>query len=93
MLLDFDDPDEMDIYRNNVEDAFIAGAKSEHKELTRWRDPKEELPVRWHEVILKIKDCDEDIYYRIGVLYDNDRFQFAGYRIGSEIIGWREIHE
>lgn len=63
------------------------------EELTRWHDLKDELPVRWQEVILKIKACDENIYYRIGVLCNNDRFQFAGYQIGSEIIGWREIHE
>ena len=62
-------------------------------ELTRWNNPKEELPARWQEVILKIEDGDGDTYYRIGVLCENDHFQFAGAWTGSEVIGWREIHE
>lgn len=72
----------------------IAEQESEERvrwELTRWHDPKEELPARWHDVLLKIKDSDGDIYYRVGVLCNNDRFQCCDVLIGSKIIGWREI--
>ena len=74
-------------------DGYIIGATEEHELLTRWHDPKEVLPARLQEVLLKLKDIDEDIYYRVGVLCDNDCFQYAGCRKNSEIIGWREIHE
>lgn len=39
----------------NTEWGFIAGALSEHAELTRWRSPQEELPFDGEEVLCKVQ--------------------------------------
>lgn len=79
---------------------LIQFGKSEHAELTRWHDPKEELPEYAEVVEVKYKafgkimmavawrlgcsDSGEDVWYIDGTLK----------RIDPEaIIGWREIHE
>ena len=38
--------------------AFIRGAQSERAELTRWRDPKEELPKDDEAVLVKIEGLE-----------------------------------
>lgn len=84
----------------DVRTAHIYGAEAEHDLLTRWRDPKEELPEYAEVVEVKYKafgkimmsvawrlgcsDSGEDVWYIDGTLK----------RIDPEtIIGWREIHE
>lgn len=79
---------------------LIQFGKSEHAELTRQHDPKEELPEYAEVVEVKYKafgkimmavawrlgcsDSGEDVWYIDGTLK----------RIDPEaIIGWREIHE
>lgn len=79
---------------------LIQFGKSEHAELTRWHDPKEEPPEYAEVVEVKYKafgkimmavawrlgcsDSGEDVWYIDGTLE----------RIDPEaIIGWREIHE
>ena len=79
---------------------LIQFGKSEHAELTRWHDPKEELPEYAEVAEAKYKafgkimmavawrlgcsDSGEDVWYIDGTLK----------RIDPEaIIGWREIHE
>ena len=79
---------------------LIQFGKSEHAELTRWHDPKEELPEYVKVVEVKYKafgkimmavawrlgclDCCEDAWYIDGTSRHIDP---------EAIIGWREIHE
>ncbi len=63
------------------------------EELTRWRNPKEELPPPRQVALLKLKDGDGEVYYRVGIFLDCRQFQFIGYRLGSEVLGWRPINE
>ena len=61
-------------------ESYISGAKCEHELLTRWHDPKEELPI---------------IPYDLGHI-DNDGNwvdSWCGSPIDDKIIGWRKIHE
>lgn len=78
------------------QEAFIAGAKSEHEELTRWNSP-ECPPDNDRDVLLKIKHdielCPEYFMYRVG-FYDGKLYRIANERDTTiEVIGWREIHE
>ena len=71
--------------------AFVAGAESEHEELTRWNDPKEP-PQDDRSVLLKLRvPTTNDIRYIVGHYNEN---KWVGFLIGlDKIIGWREIHE
>lgn len=87
----WDKPEEYTPFKEQIKRAFIAGAKSQHAELTRWHDPKEELPSRGQPVIT----CTSPKIYVIasydvefGCWFTGD---YALDRYG--IIGWREIHE
>ena len=91
--------------KNRSKNDFIAGAKSERKELLKWRDPKKELPEQNKLVLLK---TDEGIYtgswwggIEFGV-YGNgfSRGLLRSELKGSEddgytccIISWRPIEE
>ena len=69
--------------------AFIAGAKSEYEELTRWNSP-DDPPKDRRLILIKVNVFDE------GILYYVDRgFENADYILGpkDKILGWREIHE
>lgn len=80
--------------------SFIAGAESEHEELTRWHDPKEELPEDNREVL-----CIVNRQHCKFVILHHDKYgwwQYVPFMSGGwcgyngeigEIIGWREIHE
>lgn len=76
--------------------AYIAGAQSEHKELTRWRDPKKELPELLTPVLGKQSD-EEKTYYKVVYLreYDDDDgcYWTDGGCRSLYIDGWRPIHE
>lgn len=39
--------------RQAMIDAYIAGAKAQYEELTRWHDPKENMPEPNHDVLTK----------------------------------------
>lgn len=75
----------------DVRAAYLEGAQDEREELTRWHDPKEELPWPRQSVIV----CTSPKIYFIAS-YDAE---FGCWFTGScafgrcEIIGWREIHE
>lgn len=74
--------------------AFVAGAKSEHEELTRWHGPKEK-PQEGAELLLKIlMPVDEgDIKtYAVGD-YIRNEFIMPNTYAGAKVLGWREIHE
>ncbi|WP_299222223.1 hypothetical protein [uncultured Alistipes sp.] len=79
--------------------AFIRDAQSERAELTRWHDPKEELPPNDARVLCKVTGCAYTEYLVLNwyeniwwaYLYNADDegwHQFFG-----QVIGWREIHE
>lgn len=79
----------------NTEWGFIAGAQSEHEELTRWRDPNVELPPNGWEVLCDIDCCSNN--YAVLRHYDNG---WMMYTPGSgwcdcpfKVIGWRGINE
>lgn len=73
--------------------SFIAGAESEHEELTRWHDPKEELPPQGKMVLLKVAfGC----HYQLAERGDECWWSPMDDEWGipdSRVIGWREIHE
>ena len=48
---------EGELYSTCFMDGFSAGAQSERDELTRWRDPKEELPELLTPVLGKQSDA------------------------------------
>lgn len=54
MSLYMNTSDEQDIYCEDLIQAYLAGAKSEREELTRWHDPKEELPPIEKAVLVKL---------------------------------------
>ena len=77
--------------------AFIRGAQSERAELTRWRDPKEELPEDDREVL-----CIVNRQHRKYAVLRHDNYGWWQYvpcqgggwcGYDGEICGWRPIHE
>ena len=82
--------------RRGMIDAYIAGAKAQYEEMTRWHDPKEELPELLTPVLGRQSDC-RNTYYKIVYRheYDNEdgRYRWTdseGYPIYVD--GWRKIH-
>lgn len=92
----WDKPAELIPFKEQIKRAFIAGAKSQYEELTRWHDPKEELPEKYKDVEIKtdkgkVSVCNMDLDER------GRRYWYVSrtdYMIpDANIIGWREIHE
>ena len=88
-------------------DAFTAGGKWMREEMTRWHDPKEELPEVGVCVLIKTINPDGDNAIYMGS-WEGDRYiTDLGYAFGNSFedqfdcvgvldvkaIGWREIHE
>lgn len=79
----------------DVRAAHISGAEAEHEELTRWRNPKEELPEEHIDVEVKtdkgkVSVCNMDLD-ELGHRFWN--VSRTNYMIpDANIIGWREIH-
>lgn len=75
--------------------SFIDGAESEREELTRWHDPKVELPETDVEVLVMV--------HADGHIYDVMRYDQNGWwqkapgggwcAPNNAPIGWRHIHE
>lgn len=92
MSLCMDISDEQDIYCEDLIQAYLAGAKSEREELTKWNDPKRP-PNNYHTVLLKIKKDDRgDTRCAIGC-YKYGRWRGSDVGNYDHIVGWREIHE
>lgn len=80
--------------------AYCQGVEDERKEMTRWHDPKEELPTDDACVICKVDACEfidhlvlnwhKSIWwtYAAGVLDDEGWHVFSGI-----VVGWRPIYE
>lgn len=75
----------------DVRTAYIDGAEAEHELLTRWHDPKEEMPEHRKQVLVKTDTENHDVAYysdNVDGWIAND-----GIYDTAQIIGWREIHE
>ena len=76
----------------DVRAAYLKGAQDERDEITRWNDPKDELPYPQQPVIV----CTSPKIYFIAT-YDTEFgcwFTEDGGACGRcEIMGWRKIHE
>lgn len=81
-------------FENIVTSACVVGANFEYEELTRWSDPKEELPQNGQLVLCKTSDKKLPF---VTVKYDCSEWWIYVYpgwtSIGHKIIGWRPIHE
>lgn len=76
--------------------AYCQGAEDEHKELTRWHDPRWELPEPSTPVLGKQQD-NQKTYYKI--VYRHEYDNEAGRYMWTDsngcpiyVDGWREIH-
>lgn len=81
--------------RRGMIDAYIAGSKAKYEELTRWHDPKEELPDGNRDVLIKTTLCTK---YRIAFYKANETRNYHWHENNGAIdddmvIGWREIQE
>lgn len=82
--------------------AYCQGAEDEHKELTRWRDPKEELPDNNICVLIKATDGQQERIY-LGSREDDIWMADGGYVFTTTpesvlgfdgvVVGWHPIHE
>lgn len=83
-------------FENIVTSACIVGANFEYEELTRWRDPKKELPELLTPVLGKQSDAKKT-YYK--VVYRREYDDDIGYYWTDNgcrslyIDGWRPILE
>lgn len=75
--------------------AFQNGAEWMRKELTRWRDPKEERPKPNHIVLTKwkYKDGSGEIISVGGFNGEEWDARAMMYPELFDVIGWREIHK
>ena len=73
-----------------IEIAFIRGARSEHEELTCWRDPKCP-PAHRKPVLIKGVAPSGRKCLVVGVFYKSGLQTNTYYKVDP--IGWREIHE
>lgn len=82
-------------YVQNTEWGFIAGAQAEHELLTRWHDPKENMPEPNHDVLTKWrwKDGSGEIISVGGFNGEEMGAHAIVYPELFDVIGWREIHE
>lgn len=72
---------------------FIAGAQSEHEELTRWNENLDEVPDGYNKwCIVKIQDKDGFVSYTVALALWG-KFCMPDLMNGEKIVGWREIHE
>lgn len=90
------------LQRENIAQSIIVEKRKEITRLTKWHDPKEELPDNNHCVLIKIADGPQerihigsregDVWIADGGnLFHTDPASVIGY--DSVVIGWREIHE
>ena len=95
MSLYMDTSDEQDIYCEDLIQAYLAGAKSEREELTRWHDPKEELPKDNRDVLVKTTLCARYCiaFYKANGARNYHWHENNGPLDDDMVIGWRPIHE
>ena len=77
---------------DEIYSAFCDGADSEHKELTKWNNPRE-LPNHENQVLCKLKAGGYKLIRKDsnqGVFIDLKTYMIIW---PEDLIGWREIHE
>lgn len=91
------DPADALLFRKLITESYMAGAEDEREELSRWHDPKEELPEDGKDVL-----CMTD---RLSHTYEVLRHDKHGWWMrvyiqesgwcacDCNVIGWREIHK
>ena len=85
-------------YRGLIKDAYhaaIVQLQEQHEELTRWRDPKEELPKDDSDVLVKTTLCGRYCiaFYKANGARNYHWHENNGALDDDMVIGWREIHE
>ena len=95
MSLCMDTSDEQDIYCEDLIQAYLAGAKAEREEMTRWLDPKEELPDDDRDVLVKTTLCTKYCiaFYKANGYRNHHWHENNGPLMDDMVIGWRPIHE
>ena len=78
-----------------VRESFIHGMERMREELTRWRDPKEELPKDDSDVLVKTTLCGRYCiaFYKANGARNYHWHENNGALDDDMVIGWREIHE
>ena len=86
---------EGELYSTCFMDGFSAGAQSERDELTRWRDPKVELPNDNRDVLVKTTLCREYCiaFYKANGGRNHHWHENNGSLDDDMVIGWRPILE
>lgn len=86
---------EMYGYSSGVEIAFIRGAQSERAELTRWRDPKEELPDTNCDVLIKTTSAAKYkiAFYKASSPRNYHWHENNGAIDDDMVLGWRPIED
>ena len=86
---------EGELYSTCFIDGFSAGAQSERDELTRWRDPKVELPNDNRDVLVKTTLCREYCiaFYKANGGRNHRWHENNGSLDDDMVIGWRPILE
>lgn len=75
-----------------IAEAIKIGKAKGHKEATRWRDPKEELPTSGEPVIVKYKTAKNVEKHGIGKYFDGfDNPWIIEGSTSRNVIGWRPI--
>ena len=85
--------DSSEYYDPGYKTGFKTGAYWMKNELTRWRDPKEELPKVGESVIVKYRTAKNVEKHGIGKYFDlgiGNPWIIEG-STGREVIGWRPI--
>lgn len=82
-------------FENIVTSACIVGTNFEYEELTRWRDPKVELPNDNRDVLVKTTLCREYCiaFYKANGGRNHHWHENNGSLDDDMVIGWRPIHE
>ena len=89
-----DSRDEQEIYRHDIAKAYIHGAKTAWKYLTRWHAPNEP-PTHENEVLVKYICGTGGCKFYIVAYYSNGEWQAPNNTLDEydTILGWREINE
>ena len=75
--------------------SYIDGAKHEREILTRWHDPKKELPDTNRDVLIKTTLCGK---YKVAFYKESSQKNYRWHESNGAIdddmvVGWREIYE
>lgn len=88
------------LYEKVFCDGYAQGVQSEHEELTRWRDPRKELPPLYDNIMVKYMASDRceniAIVWRSAGDAGGYNYTISGTSVtmnSRDVLGWRPIHE